>query len=59
MGWAPDEELVVVITGASDLLILTKDFDVLSEIPTETDELVREPHAPVATISMRLEGGRW
>ena len=32
-GWSPDDELVVVITGSDTLLLMTKDFQVLSETP--------------------------
>lgn len=36
--WSPDQELLIVITGASNLLCLTKDFDVLKEQPTAIAE---------------------
>eukprot|EP00038_Savillea_parva_P028780 m.66950 g.66950 ORF g.66950 m.66950 type:complete len:1467 (-) comp8400_c0_seq1:13-4413(-) len=38
MGWSPDQELVVVINCAGALLVLTREFDVLTEAPLETDE---------------------
>lgn len=36
--WAPDQELLVVINCEGSLLVMTREFDVLSETPLETDE---------------------
>lgn len=38
MAWAPDQELVVLVNCAGSLLVMTREFDVLSEAPIETDE---------------------
>ncbi|KAJ3362869.1 hypothetical protein GGF32_005270 [Allomyces javanicus] len=37
MAWAPDEELVVLVTGLGRYMVMTKDFDALHEAPIETD----------------------
>ena len=31
--WSPDDELLVIITGSDSLILMTKDFQVLSEAP--------------------------
>ena len=31
MQWSPDQELVVLITGESSLILITREFDVISE----------------------------
>ncbi|MBW0588624.1 hypothetical protein O181_128339, partial [Austropuccinia psidii MF-1] len=33
--WSPDNELLVIVTGSSKLVLLTKTFDVLSEAPID------------------------
>ncbi|XP_062516736.1 elongator complex protein 1-like [Corticium candelabrum] len=38
MSWSPDQEVVVFITGASTLILMSKDFDPLLEVPIQTDE---------------------
>ena len=38
--WAPDQELLAVVNCAGSLLVLTREFDVLTEAPIETDEFV-------------------
>jgi elongator complex protein 1 len=36
MAWSPDEEIVILVTGTFRALLMTKDFDVLSEFDIET-----------------------
>ncbi|KAJ1921502.1 putative elongator complex protein 1 [Mycoemilia scoparia] len=36
--WSPDEELLTMVTGENKLIIMTKDFDVISEFSLYTDE---------------------
>ncbi|KAI9189144.1 putative elongator complex protein 1 [Blastocladiella emersonii ATCC 22665] len=36
--WSPDEELVVIVTGLGNVMVMTRDFDLLVETPIETDE---------------------
>jgi elongator complex protein 1 len=31
MGWSPDQDLVVVVTGSDKVVLMTKDFDPLAE----------------------------
>ena len=31
MGWSPDQDIVVMVTGEHKLVLMTKDFDVLTE----------------------------
>mmetsp|Transcript_9953 Transcript_9953/g.30084 ORF Transcript_9953/g.30084 Transcript_9953/m.30084 type:complete len:307 (-) Transcript_9953:9-929(-) len=38
VGWAPDQELLAIINCAGTLLIMTRQFYVLSEAPLETDD---------------------
>jgi elongator complex protein 1 len=38
MEWAPDQELLVIINCAGSLLVMTREFDVLTEVPLETDD---------------------
>lgn len=32
MAWSPDQDLVVMVTGAGNLLLMTRDFDPLTEV---------------------------
>ncbi|KAJ3091877.1 hypothetical protein HK102_012927 [Quaeritorhiza haematococci] len=36
--WSPDHELVVMVTGNGTLLQMTKDFEVIDEVPIHVDE---------------------
>ncbi|CAG8578654.1 3718_t:CDS:10, partial [Funneliformis mosseae] len=38
MEWSPDEELVIFVTGNDTILVMTKDFDVITELPINVDE---------------------
>ncbi|CAI2174277.1 9937_t:CDS:10 [Funneliformis geosporum] len=38
MEWSPDEELVTFVTGNDTILVMTKDFDVITEFPINVDE---------------------
>eukprot|EP00842_Homolaphlyctis_polyrhiza_P004259 jgi/Hompol1/4834/HPOL_003925-RA len=38
MAWSPDTELVLFVTGTGTLLEMSKDFDVISEIPIQVDD---------------------
>ncbi|KAJ3055398.1 hypothetical protein HK097_010674, partial [Rhizophlyctis rosea] len=38
MSWSPDHELVVMVTGYGTLLEMTKDFDVIAEVPIYVQE---------------------
>ena len=40
MSWSPDYELVVFITGKNTVLVMTKEWDVVSECPIDTKEIV-------------------
>lgn len=31
MGWSPDQELVLFVTNNHRLILMTKDFDIISE----------------------------
>ena len=31
MGWSPDQDLVVMVTGVRNIIIMTREFDVLLE----------------------------
>ena len=32
MGWSPDQDLVVMVTGVRNIIIMTREFDVLLEV---------------------------
>ncbi|KAJ3214160.1 hypothetical protein HDU67_002020 [Dinochytrium kinnereticum] len=36
MEWSPDRELVAIVTGKGTILVMTKDFDLISETPIQT-----------------------
>lgn len=38
MAWSPDQDLVVMITGAGNLLLMTREFDPLTEVPMFPEE---------------------
>ncbi|KAJ3326607.1 hypothetical protein HDU76_012780, partial [Blyttiomyces sp. JEL0837] len=38
MEWSPERELVVLITGENNVLVMTKDFDTIAEVPAITEE---------------------
>ncbi|XP_076443667.1 elongator complex protein 1-like isoform X2 [Babylonia areolata] len=38
MQWSPDQELVVLTTGAETVLLMTREFDPITEIPLHTSE---------------------
>ena len=38
MSWSPDQELVVMATGANQLLLMTREFDVLTETSLQPHE---------------------
>ncbi|KAJ3159102.1 hypothetical protein HDU86_002001 [Geranomyces michiganensis] len=37
MEWSPDHELVIIVTGTGTLLEMTKDFDVITEVPIHVE----------------------
>ncbi|RKO90302.1 IKI3 family-domain-containing protein [Blyttiomyces helicus] len=38
MDWSPDQELVVIVTGIATILEMTKDFDLIAEVPIHVEE---------------------
>ncbi|XP_078368242.1 elongator complex protein 1-like isoform X2 [Oculina patagonica] len=42
MEWSPDQELVVFMTGEETLIMMTKDFDPISEFPCHSEEFGEE-----------------
>lgn len=38
MGWSPEQDVVVVVTGESKLILMTKDFDPLAEKALHQDD---------------------
>ncbi|KAJ3288043.1 hypothetical protein HK104_008357 [Borealophlyctis nickersoniae] len=38
MEWSPDHEVVVMVTGFGTILEMTKDFDVIAEVPIHVEE---------------------
>ncbi|KAJ7339624.1 hypothetical protein OS493_006029 [Desmophyllum pertusum] len=42
MAWSPDQELVVFMTGEETLIMMTKDFDPISEFPCHPEEFGEE-----------------
>ncbi|XP_073242058.1 elongator complex protein 1-like [Porites lutea] len=42
MAWSPDQELVVFMTGEETLIMMTKDFDPISEFPFHSEEFGEE-----------------
>lgn len=38
MGWSPEQDLVVVVTGGDKLILMTKDFDLLTETGLHQEE---------------------
>ncbi|GBB99437.1 hypothetical protein RclHR1_03520017 [Rhizophagus clarus] len=38
MEWSPDDELIIFVTGNDTILIMTKDFDVITEFPINVEE---------------------
>lgn len=38
MGWSPEQDLVVVVTGGDKLILMTKDFDPLTETRLHQEE---------------------
>ena len=38
MEWSPDFELFIVVTGMGTLLEMTRDFDMIAELPIHVDE---------------------
>ncbi|KND02563.1 Elongator subunit IKI3 [Spizellomyces punctatus DAOM BR117] len=47
MEWSPDHELVVIVTGAGTILEMTKDFEVITEIPIHVEGTGKEEHVSV------------
>ncbi|KAI9015161.1 IKI3 family-domain-containing protein [Gaertneriomyces semiglobifer] len=47
MEWSPDEELVIIVTGTGTLLEMTKDFDVITEVPIHVAEPGKDVHVSV------------
>ncbi|KZV82846.1 IkappaB kinase complex, IKAP component [Exidia glandulosa HHB12029] len=42
VAWSPDESLVVMITKDGKMLLMTQDFEVLSDVPIQTDDFGEE-----------------
>lgn len=38
MSWSPDQDVVVMVTGVNHILMMTREFDAILEVPIETDE---------------------
>lgn len=38
MSWSPDQELVLLVTGQQTLILMTKDFEPISEIPIHQED---------------------
>ncbi|KAI9598831.1 IKI3 family-domain-containing protein [Syncephalis fuscata] len=38
MAWSPDEELLIIVTGADELLLMTSEFTVITENPLHTTD---------------------
>lgn len=38
MGWSPEQDLAVFVTGEENLLLMTKDFDPICETPAHPEE---------------------
>ncbi|KAM4706912.1 elongator complex protein 1 [Discoglossus pictus] len=38
MSWSPDQELVLLVTGQQTLIMMTKDFEPITETPTQPDD---------------------
>ncbi len=38
MSWSPDFEMVVFVTGELKLIQMTKEFDVLAEMPIQVED---------------------
>ncbi|KAI8827292.1 IKI3 family-domain-containing protein [Fimicolochytrium jonesii] len=47
MEWSPDQELVVIITGTGTLLEMTKDFEVITEVPIHVEATGEASHVSV------------
>lgn len=47
MGWSPEQDLVVVVTGEEKLVLMTKDFDPLAEKALHQTEFGEGKNAPV------------
>jgi len=46
MAWSPDNEIVVFTTAADTILLMTQDWDVISENPTIPESEKKRPAAP-------------
>jgi elongator complex protein 1 len=46
MAWSPDQEVVMIVNGDGALLVMTQDFDILSEAPLDQTDFGQQ--APVA-----------
>ncbi|KAM9330548.1 elongator complex protein 1 [Gastrophryne carolinensis] len=38
MSWSPDQELVLLVTGQQTLILMTKDFEPISEVPIDQED---------------------
>ena len=38
MSWSPDQDLVVMVTGTGNLLLMTREFDPLTEVPINSED---------------------
>ncbi|XP_063312037.1 elongator complex protein 1 [Pelobates fuscus] len=38
MSWSPDQELVLLVTGQQTLILMTKDFEPIAEVPIHQDD---------------------
>ncbi|KAH9491520.1 putative elongator complex protein 1, partial [Bulinus truncatus] len=47
MGWSPDSELIVVTTGENKLLLMTREFDVITEVRMYPDHAGEDGHITV------------
>ena len=44
MGWSPEQDLAVFVTGEENLLVMTREFDPISETPAHPEEFGEGQH---------------
>ncbi|KAG8738161.1 hypothetical protein FRC10_007220 [Ceratobasidium sp. 414] len=55
VAWNPDESQIVLVNGNDELLIMTKDFDVLFENPLRPSDLGQEKHTALGWGSKQTQ----
>jgi elongator complex protein 1 len=56
MSWSPDYELVVFVTGKNTVLLMTKEWDVVSECPIDKTESTSASNNAICNVSWRGDG---